>query len=94
MWTTEEERQRLRKLLEEADGGVWKTKTCVDGYYAGKECLVWNEEAEVVGVRQVGRPTCRKNEANAKLIAEMHNKLGDLLDEIDHLEALVESQCR
>lgn len=91
MKTTKEQRDRLRELLSKTSQGDWKVGVCIDGKYADMNCLVKTVEdnKEVVGIRQVGRPQRKEVEENVEFIVESHNLLLDLLDDLEELEKKV-----
>lgn len=88
MKTTKAQRDRLRELLSKTSQGEWKVGLCIDGKYADRKTLVKTVEdnKEVVGIRQVGRPQRREVEENIEFIVEAHNLLSDLLDDLEELE--------
>lgn len=81
MAITRKQVEELRELYTNATQGRWYVSQCLDGIYAGKDCLVSSERKEIMGVRQIARPQHHdKVEENARLVVAMQNLLPEILD--------------
>lgn len=57
----------------------WNTHICVDGVYAGTLSLIWGQDGEIFGPRQLGRRKDENVEANAAHIVLCVNLHDDLV---------------